>query len=154
MLLPWWAIRLTGIDVDRPGSPSSARSRSRRHSSFVPRRYALALPLVVARLLVAVVASRSGRARTPTASSRPVPARSSRGSAAPRDWIDDAVPEGDEVAVLWTGRSDRFTVNRNEFFNRSVGQVYYIGAPTPGGAARSGRASTGDGAVRLADGPR
>ena len=51
----------------------------------------------------------------------------------PRDWIDRAVPAGSEVAVLWTGRADRFTVNMNEFFNRRVGHVYYTDQPTPGG---------------------
>jgi hypothetical protein len=51
----------------------------------------------------------------------------------PRNWIDAAVPDGGEVAVLWTGRADRFTVNQNEFFNRDVGDVLYTQAPTPGG---------------------
>lgn len=50
-----------------------------------------------------------------------------------RDWVDQRVPSGAEVAVLWTGRADRFTVNQAEFFNRSVGRVYYTDAPTPGG---------------------
>ena len=50
-----------------------------------------------------------------------------------RDWIDRAVPKGQEVVVLWTGRADRYTVNQNEFFNRRVGRVYYTDAPTPGG---------------------
>lgn len=51
----------------------------------------------------------------------------------PRDWIDARVPDTDEVAVLWTGRADRFTVNQNEFFNRAVGRIYYTSQPTPGG---------------------
>ena len=38
-----------------------------------------------------------------------------------------------QAAFLWTGRTDRLTVNQNEFFNRSVGPVYYVTAPTPGG---------------------
>ena len=50
-----------------------------------------------------------------------------------RDWIDQIVPDGEEVVVLWTGRADRFTVNQTEFFNRRVGQVYYTDEPTPGG---------------------
>ncbi len=50
-----------------------------------------------------------------------------------RDWIDRAVPDGQEVVVLWTGHADRFTVNQSEFFNRRVGKIYYTGAPTPGG---------------------
>ena len=75
-----------------------------------------------------------------------------------RDWIDKAVPAGANVAVLWTGKSDRFTVNQNEFFNRSVGQIYYTDAPTPGGVGEipvridrgSGTVQTGDGrALRL-----
>ena len=51
----------------------------------------------------------------------------------PRDWIDLAVPSGDEVVVLWTGGADRFTVNQAEFFNRRVGHVFYTSEPTPGG---------------------
>jgi hypothetical protein len=70
-----------------------------------------------------------------------------------RDWIDRAVPAGSDVAVLWTGKSDRFTVNQNEFFNRSVGQVYYTDAPTPGGAGEIPvRVDRKTGAVLTADG--
>ncbi len=55
----------------------------------------------------------------------------------PRDWIDRALPKGASVAVLWTGTSDRFTVNQNEFFNRDVGKIYYTQSPTPGGVAET-----------------
>ena len=50
----------------------------------------------------------------------------------PRDWIDEAAGDG-PVAVLWTGKTNRFTVLMNEFFNRSVGPVYTLGGPIPGG---------------------
>lgn len=50
-----------------------------------------------------------------------------------RDWIDRAVPDDAEVAALWTGLPHRFTVNQNEFFSRSVGPVYTLGGPMPGG---------------------
>ena len=50
-----------------------------------------------------------------------------------RDWIDAAVPGGAEAAVLWTGKTHRFTVNQNEFFSRRVGPVYTLGGPMPGG---------------------
>jgi len=50
-----------------------------------------------------------------------------------RDWIDRAVPEGATVAAVWTGRTHRFTVNQPEFFNRSIGPVYTLGGPMPGG---------------------
>ncbi|MFN8223070.1 MAG: glycosyltransferase family 39 protein [Gaiellales bacterium] len=51
---------------------------------------------------------------------------------APRTWIDDAVDGRGEVVALWTKGADRLTINMNEFFNRSVGQVYYTVDPTPG----------------------
>ena len=97
----------------------------------VPRRAALALPIVVlawfALLLQPVFAGQHGFER----SSAGAVFQGIRG--VDRDWIDDAVPSSARVAALWTGRSDRFTINQNEFFNRSVGQVYYTGEPTPGG---------------------
>jgi hypothetical protein len=69
-----------------------------------------------------------------------------------RDWIDRAVPDGEQVAVVWTGRTDRFTVNVNEFFNRSLGPVYYTGAPTPGSLPETKVTIGADGVVRLPDG--
>jgi hypothetical protein len=54
-----------------------------------------------------------------------------------RDWIDEALPDGAEAAVVWTGSPDRFVVNHNEFFNRAVGPVYYTDAPTPGTLAET-----------------
>jgi hypothetical protein len=50
-----------------------------------------------------------------------------------RDWVDRALPNGEKAAFLWTGRTDRLTVNQNEFFNRGVGPVYFVTTPTPGG---------------------
>ena len=94
-------------------------------------RYAVVVPLVVLALFVVL--------------SRPVWSgpngflAASRGALfqgiqkVPRDWIDRAVPDGQEVVVLWTGRADRFTVNQAEFFNRRVRRVYYTSEPTPGG---------------------
>ena len=70
----------------------------------------------------------------------------------PRDWIDRALPQGAEVAVLWTGTSDRFTVNQNEFFNRDVGEVYYTGAPTPGGIGETRVTFGKNGVARLPGG--
>lgn len=54
-----------------------------------------------------------------------------------RDWIDRALPKGAHAAFVWTGVRNRFTVNQNEFFNRSVGPIYFIGGPTPGGLAET-----------------
>jgi Dolichyl-phosphate-mannose-protein mannosyltransferase len=69
-----------------------------------------------------------------------------------RDWIDDRVPDGDSVAVLWTGRADRFTVNQNEFFNAHVGDVYYTSSPTPGGIGETPVTIEADGTLRTPDG--
>ena len=71
---------------------------------------------------------------------------------ADRDWIDDAVPKGTRVAAVWTGRTDRFTINQNEFFNRSVGPVYFAGGPTPGGLAETEVLISRTGPVRRLDG--
>ena len=69
-----------------------------------------------------------------------------------RSWIDAAVPDDARVAIVWTGLTDRFVVNQNEFFNRRVGPIYYVGGATPGGLAETEvRIDQRDGAVRLVD---
>ena len=99
--------------------------------AFVPARHVIVVPVLL--LGVFVVLSR------PVWSGPHGVLRSGEGAlfqgirGVPRDWIDARVPLGDEVAVLWTGHADRFTVNQNEFFNRAVGRVYYTSEPTPGG---------------------
>ena len=97
---------------------------------LLPRRWALALPLVV--LLYFVLAFR------PVTIGAHGLRLASQGAVFTgirnehRDWIDRAVPEGATVAIVWTGRPDRFTVNQNEFFNRSVGPIYTLRGPVPG----------------------
>ncbi len=72
---------------------------------------------------------------------------------APRDWIDASLPEGARAGIVWTGLTDRFTVNQNEFFNRAVGPVYYIGGPSPGNLPETGiNLDPADGILRHADG--
>lgn len=97
---------------------------------LVPRRLALVLPLVVGAYFVVAlrpIATGSHGVRIASAGAVFTGIGSTH-----RDWIDRAVPDGAEVAVLWTGRTDRFTVFQNEFFNRSVGRVYTIGGALPG----------------------
>jgi hypothetical protein len=72
---------------------------------------------------------------------------------ADRNWVDQALPKGAKAAFVWSGRTDRFTVNQNEFFNRGVGPIYYVEDPTPGGLPekrvhvdpRTGRVTFDDG---------
>jgi hypothetical protein len=118
---------------------------------LVPRRYALAVPL--ATLLYFAVVSHNvwfGEHGFKRAS---VGALFQGIRTGDRDWIDDTVPEGETVAVLWTGVTDRFIVNQNEFFNKRVGPVYFVGGPTPGGLAEQEvRLEPKSGAALLADG--
>jgi hypothetical protein len=72
-----------------------------------------------------------------------------------RDWIDRAVPKDATVAFIWKGVTDRFAVNENEFFNRRVGPIYFIGGPTPGGLAETGVViDEATGAIRTTAGER
>jgi hypothetical protein len=152
MLLPWWAIQahwhITWLEwLAFLGAALFA-------SLFVvvPTRVALVLPLVV--LVYWVVAFRPiWYGPYPYGVRQAGAGALFQGIRGKRDWIDTAVPAGSPVAVLWTKRSDRFTVNQNEFFNRRVGQVYYTVLPTDGGIGEL-RVSVErrTGAVRLADG--
>ncbi len=99
---------------------------------LVPKRYALALPVLV---LVYF-----------TVSQHPIVAEHRFRAAQHlyggitnehRDWIDRAVGRDADVAVVWTGNSDKFTVWQNELFNRSVGTVYTTGPTVPGGLAQT-----------------
>jgi hypothetical protein len=131
MLLPFWSI------ADRTGRdwvPLVALVLTAALAClflFVPRRYAIALPLVVLALWAAAL--------KPIWWGKHGFVRFAEGSlfqgirAEHKDWIDRALPDGATTGILWTGRTDRLTVNQNEFFNRKIGPVYYIGTPTPGG---------------------
>jgi hypothetical protein len=98
---------------------------------LVPRRWALALPAVVLLFLVAVSYNvwfgEHGFRRAS------VGALFQGIRVGERDWIDRAVPKDVTVAFVWKGVTDRFAVNQNEFFNRRLGPIYFIGGPTPGG---------------------
>jgi hypothetical protein len=95
---------------------------------LVPRRHALLLPIAVFAFFLAV--------------HRPISARmeyAARGALAEgmhkqqRDWIDRVVAGRGEVGVLWTGNASRMSVWQNEFFNRSVGRVFFVDTPMEGG---------------------
>jgi hypothetical protein len=152
MLLPFWSLQ------DRIGEDWIALAALGLAVAlaaaflFVPRRYTLALPLLVLGLWILAI--------------RPIWwgthgfEQFSRGAlfqgirTADRDWVDRALPSGERAAFLWTGRTDRLTVNQTEFFNRGVGPVYYVTDPTPGGLPETRvRIDPRTGAVTLPDGP-
>ena len=125
------ALALVALRRVRPGAPDRAPSRSSCSASSSSSR------------------ARSGQGRT--ACSARARGRSSRASAA-SSATGSTRARADEIAVLWTGRADRFTVNMNEFFNARVGQVYYTSAPTPGGFGELPITVDAKGLVRTADG--
>jgi hypothetical protein len=88
----------------------------------VPRRYALVLPLLV--LVYFAVSQKPIAGKHRTASIGALFA----GITNPhRDWIDRAVGSNAQVAVIWSGNTDRYAIWENEIFNRSVGPVYDLG---------------------------
>lgn len=104
---------------------------------FVPRRYALALPAATL-LFLAGVSHNVWRGEYGFPTARVAAGALFNGiRVGDRDWIDRALPDGATTAFLWTGHTDRFAVNQNEFFNRKVGPVFFIGGPTPGGLAET-----------------
>jgi hypothetical protein len=131
MLLPWWSLQdHIGSGWIRPAALAFAVALAAAFL-LVPPRYAVALPLLVLGLWAVSV--------------KPIWwgthgfERFARGSlfqgirTAEPDWIDRALPAGGEASFVWTGRTDRLTVNENEFFNRDLEPVYYVTDPTPGG---------------------
>ncbi len=70
-----------------------------------------------------------------------------QGISGSRDWIDVAVGSHAEVAVLYPGTLEPLRVWQNEFFNRSVGPVYAIGVPLPGGLPETVVNVAADGSV-------
>jgi hypothetical protein len=99
-----------------------------------PGRYAWGLPVLV--LLLYLGAVQPVDSRTQHASIGAV----FQGITRPdRDWITAIVGSSDPtlVSVVWTGATDRLTVNENEFFNRDVGAVYTTSGAVPGGLAQT-----------------
>jgi Dolichyl-phosphate-mannose-protein mannosyltransferase len=151
MLLPWWTVH-DHVSLEWIAELAFLLALAFAAAfALVPRRYALALPLLVLAYYAAVFHPIwSGQHGLKQASAGAV-FQGIRG--VPRDWIDDELPAAATTSVLWTGRSDRFTVNQNEFFNRAVGPIYYLDRPTPGEFGETKvRIDEKDGVVRLADG--
>ncbi len=119
---------------------------------FVPRDYAVLLPLLVLGLWVAAIRPIWWGTHGLEQFSEGVLFQGIR--KADRDWVDAALPKGSDAAFLWTGGfTDRLTVNMNEFFSRGVGPVYYVTDPTPGGLPETRvRIDPTTGRVTLPDG--
>lgn len=47
-----------------------------------------------------------------------------------RAWVDHALPPGGMAVAIWSGVQAPYLIWQNEFFNRSVGDVYHLRQPT------------------------
>jgi len=151
MLLPWWSVQ-DHVSLEWIAELAFGLAAVLGAAFLlVPRRYAVALPLVVLAYYAAVFQPIWAGSHGVKQASAGAVFQGIRG--VPRDWIDAALPDDARAAVLWTGRADRFTVNQNEFFNRTVGPVFYLRQPTPGGVGETRvRVDPRSGVVRLPDG--
>jgi hypothetical protein len=151
MLLPFWSLQdRIGADWIELAAAAVAVALAAAFL-FVPKRYALALPLLVLALwILAVRPIWWGKHGFERAS---IGALFQGIRTADRDWVDQALTTGGDAAFVWSGRTDRLTVNLSEFFNRGVGPVYYVTAPTPGGLPeREIRIDPATGVVTFPDG--
>jgi hypothetical protein len=151
MLLPLWSLQdRVGEDWITVAALGAALALAAAFL-FVPRRYAVALPLLVLWLWLLAVRPIWWGTHGFEQFSKGVLFQGIR--KADRDWVDQALSPGTEAAFLWTGRTDRLTVQVNEFFNRRVGPVYYVTDPTPGGLLETRvRIDPKTGRVTLPDG--
>jgi hypothetical protein len=147
-LLPWWNLQEHVITLGQVRLVATLSALSVAVLFLtVPRRYAVALPLVV--FVYFAVSARPIESRTSFAS---------RGAifqgirSVPADWIDHKVGEDADVAAIWTGKPDVHVIWENEFFNRSVGPVYDVGAAIPGGLPSTSVTVGRDGYLRDEDG--
>ena len=86
-------------------------------------RLARLLPLLVALYLVAGISAVVGRTHGTSAFA-------DQSIQSTHNWVDRALAPGQDAVVIWSGRSDPHMVWENEFFNRSVGAVYYLREPS------------------------
>ena len=81
------------------------------------------LPLLVALYLLAVLSAVIGRTHATSAFA-------AQFIQSNRAWIDQAIGPNSNAVVIYSGRADPHVVWENEFFNRSVGGVYYLRVPS------------------------
>lgn len=127
-LLLWWDVHGKGIPLDRLWLAAlAAGAVAAALVLLLPRRWAWALPAVSLAFLL--VSSQPVEERVRKASVGSL----FQGITTQRGWIDAAVGGDADVAALWSGRIDWLTIGENEFFSRSVGDVYYLRDPLPSG---------------------
>ena len=145
-LLPWWwaqdhlfslsDVRFAALAVCLAAAAVFA---------FLPRRFALVLPVLVAAYFVATsFVVENGRHGIQRASVNSLFVGMHQ---AHPDWIDRAVGRDASVAVLWDGKTTPYTIWENEFFSRSVGALYDLGAGAPDPLAQTPVTRRADGVL-------
>jgi hypothetical protein len=81
------------------------------------------LPILVALYLLAVLSAVIGRTHATSE-------YAAQFIQSKRAWIDQAIGPHSHAVVIYSGRADAHVVWENEFFNRSVGEVYYLREPS------------------------
>jgi hypothetical protein len=100
---------------------------------WLPRRYALLLPMLLALQLMLSFKVVEGWMPWGTRGAS-IGALYQGITADHPDWVDRKVGTGAQVALVWDGTGPVFTVWENEFFNRSIRRIYDLGTgPTPAG---------------------
>jgi Dolichyl-phosphate-mannose-protein mannosyltransferase len=131
--LPWWSLQDSVITLDQISSVVVLCSiGAGLLFLFCPARFALVFPALLVAYFTATVwaAETNDHGGVRHAS---VGALYGGITLPDREWVDHAAGRDANVAFLWTGTRDKNTLWQNEFFNRSVGDVYDVGAPAPGG---------------------
>jgi hypothetical protein len=128
-LLPWWRLEDHGVTPHEVRLVATLGALAAAVLFLtLPQRFVLALPALV---LVFFAVSQRPIEQRATFASRAALSQGIR--SLPPDWIDRRVPNGAGVAAIWTGKTDLHVIWENEFFNRSVGRVYDVVRPLPGG---------------------
>jgi hypothetical protein len=129
-LLPWWWLQDQGIHFGPLRFVALAVGLAAGAAFvFVPWRYALALPVLLGVYFVlASVVVENGRHGIRQASAGALFA----GIRVPHpDWIDRRVGRNADVSFLWHYTGETRPLWNNEFFNRSVHDVYTVDGPDP-----------------------
>jgi hypothetical protein len=126
-LMPWWDFLGWGVPLEQLWIGALlAGVLAALLVALWPRRLAYGLVAVVAVYLGVSAWSAGERMRVASVGAL------FQGTEMPqRDWIDHAVGRDGDVAAVYSGVLDRFTIVQNEFFSRSVGTVYTLGPSLP-----------------------
>lgn len=131
-LLAWWEVHHWGVPLEDVWIAATAASVGAVLLwLLVPARHAAILPVLLLAFLVLSGEPVEERMRAASIGEL------FQGITRERDWIDRAVGHDAAVAAIWSGRSDHRTIFENEFFSRSVGPVYTLAGPVPGGLVQT-----------------